>query len=75
VRAVKQLGILDDYIDAGFGFDFVEVYIPTGERVARIPVPPLVEGYPANVGIGRRALHEVCWAGAPRLRALRFGWA
>ena len=23
VRAVKQLGILDDYLDAGFGFDFV----------------------------------------------------
>jgi len=59
VRAVKQLGILDDYLDAGFGFDFVEVYIPTGERVARIPVPRLVDGYPANVGIGRRALHEV----------------
>ncbi len=59
VRAVKQLGILDDYLGAGFGFDFVEVYIPTGERVARIPVPPLVEGYPANIGIGRRALHEV----------------
>jgi 2-polyprenyl-6-methoxyphenol hydroxylase-like FAD-dependent oxidoreductase len=59
VRAVKQLGILDDYLDAGFGFNFVEVYIPTGERVARIPVPPLVEGYPANVGIGRRALHTV----------------
>jgi 2-polyprenyl-6-methoxyphenol hydroxylase-like FAD-dependent oxidoreductase len=64
VRAVKQLGILDDYLDAGFGFDFVEVYIPTGERVARIPVPPLVEGYPANVGIGRRALHEVLGARA-----------
>jgi 2-polyprenyl-6-methoxyphenol hydroxylase-like FAD-dependent oxidoreductase len=59
VRAVKQLGIIDDYLDAGFGFDFVEVFIPTGERVARIPTPKLVEGYPANVGIGRRALHKV----------------
>ncbi len=64
VRAVKQLGILDDYLEAGFGFDFVEVYIPSGERVARIPVPRLVEGYPANVGIGRRALHEVLGARA-----------
>ncbi len=59
VRAVKELGIIDDYLDAGFGFDFVEVYIPTGERVARIPSPKLVDGYPANVGIGRPALHKV----------------
>jgi 2-polyprenyl-6-methoxyphenol hydroxylase-like FAD-dependent oxidoreductase len=59
VRAVKELGIIDDYLEAGFGFDFVEVYIPTGERVARIPSPKLVDGYPANVGIGRRALHKV----------------
>lgn len=59
IRAVKELGIIDDYLDAGFGFDFVEVYQPTGERIARIPSPKLVEGYPASVGIGRRALHNV----------------
>jgi 2-polyprenyl-6-methoxyphenol hydroxylase-like FAD-dependent oxidoreductase len=59
IRAVKQLGIIDDYIAAGFGFEFVEVFLPTGERAARIPSPKLVEGYPANVGIGRPALHRV----------------
>ena len=59
VRAVAALGILDDYIDAGCGFDFVEMYKPDGEMAARIPVQPLVEGYPANVGIGRPALHKV----------------
>lgn len=59
VRATNQLGIIDDYLEAGFGFDHVEVYIPSGERVARLPSPRLVEGLPANVGIGRRALHEV----------------
>lgn len=59
VRAVAELGIIDDYIDAGFGFSFVEVYKPDGEMAARIPVQPLVEGYPANVGIGRPALHKV----------------
>jgi 2-polyprenyl-6-methoxyphenol hydroxylase-like FAD-dependent oxidoreductase len=59
IRAVKALGIIDDYLDAGFGFDFVEIYTPAGEKVARIPSPKLVEGYPANVGIGRRALHTV----------------
>lgn len=59
VRAVAELGIIDDYIDAGFGFNFVEVYKPDGDMAARIPVQPLVEGYPANVGIGRPALHKV----------------
>lgn len=59
IRAVKKLGIIDDYLDAGFGFDFVEVFTSTGQKVARIPSPKLVEGYPASVGIGRRALHTV----------------
>jgi 2-polyprenyl-6-methoxyphenol hydroxylase-like FAD-dependent oxidoreductase len=59
VRAVAELGIIDDYIDAGFGFNFVEVYKPDGEMAARIPVQALVDGYPANVGIGRPALHKV----------------
>ena len=34
VRAVTQLGILDDYVDAGFGFDKIEVFLPSGQRVA-----------------------------------------
>jgi 2-polyprenyl-6-methoxyphenol hydroxylase-like FAD-dependent oxidoreductase len=59
VRAVAELGIIDDYLEAGFGFDFVEVYKPDGALAARLPVRPLVEGYPANVGIGRRALQKV----------------
>jgi 2-polyprenyl-6-methoxyphenol hydroxylase-like FAD-dependent oxidoreductase len=59
VRAMAQLGLLDDYLSAGFGFDTVEVFAPTGQRVARIPSPKLTEGYPANVGVGRRALHKV----------------
>jgi 2-polyprenyl-6-methoxyphenol hydroxylase-like FAD-dependent oxidoreductase len=59
IRAVKELGIIDLYLDAGFGFDFVEVFSPSGQKLARIPAPRLVEDYPANVGIGRRALHTV----------------
>jgi 2-polyprenyl-6-methoxyphenol hydroxylase-like FAD-dependent oxidoreductase len=59
VRAVAELGILDDYLEAGFGFDHVEVYLPSGQQVARIPAPNLAPGYPANVGIGRPALHKV----------------
>lgn len=59
VRAMAQLDLLDDYLEAGFGYDHVSVYLPTGQQVARIPTPALVEGRPANVGIGRRALHKV----------------
>lgn len=59
VRAMTELGLIDDYLEAGFGFDRVQVFIPTGQCVADIPSPRLVEGYPANVGIGRRALHKV----------------
>ena len=59
VRAMAQLGLLDDYLGAGFGFDTVEVFTPAGQSVARIPSPKLAEGYPANIGIGRPALHKV----------------
>jgi 2-polyprenyl-6-methoxyphenol hydroxylase-like FAD-dependent oxidoreductase len=64
VRAVAALGILDDYIHAGFGFDHVSVFAPDGTRVAKIPSPRLLEGYPANVGISRRALRDVLVARA-----------
>ncbi len=59
IRAVAELGILDDYLSAGFGFNHVDVYLPDGQHAVRLPAPRLAEGYPANVGIGRRALHKV----------------
>lgn len=59
IRAMAQLDLIDDYIDAGYGFDNVVVFIPTGVSVGKIPTPKLVEDYPSNVGIGRRALHKV----------------
>lgn len=59
VRAMDQLGVLEAFLDAACGFDAVEIYLPDGTRVARIPTPRLVEGRPSNVGIGRRALQKV----------------
>jgi 2-polyprenyl-6-methoxyphenol hydroxylase-like FAD-dependent oxidoreductase len=59
LRAAKALGILDQYVQAGVGFDAVEVYAPNGMKVARVPSHRLLEGYPANLGIGRPALHGV----------------
>ena len=59
VRAMADLGLLDEYLDAGVGFDAVEIYLPDGTRAARVPSPRLIDRYPSNVGIGRRALHKV----------------
>ncbi|QGP81168.1 FAD-dependent oxidoreductase [Sphingobium sp. CAP-1] len=70
VRAMAQLGVLDAFLDAACGFDAVEIYIPNGERVARVPSPALVPGKPANVGIGRRALQQVLGDSAKALGAV-----
>ncbi len=59
IRAMAELGIVREYLDAGFGFDHVDVYAPTGAHLAKVPSPRLVDEYPANIGVGRRALHEV----------------
>src|SRR5687768_5280997 len=59
LRAVDQLGILDRYIDAGAGFDAVEVYAPDGRKLARVPSHRLLPDRPANLGVGRRALQAV----------------
>lgn len=59
VRAMDALGLLDDYLSAGVGFDAVEIFLPDGTKIARVPSPRLVEGKPANIGIGRPALHKV----------------
>lgn len=59
VRAMAQLELLDSFVASSVGFDAVEIFIPDGTRVARIPAPTLVPGYPANVGISRPALHKL----------------
>ncbi|MBX3592849.1 FAD-dependent oxidoreductase [Sphingomonas sp.] len=74
VRAMDQLGVLDAFLDAASGFDAVEIFIPDGTRVARVPAPSLVEGKPANVGISRRALQRVLGDSAKALGAeIRLG--
>jgi 2-polyprenyl-6-methoxyphenol hydroxylase-like FAD-dependent oxidoreductase len=56
---MAQLGLLDDYLSAAVGFDFVAVHAPDGTLAAKVPSPRLVDGCPANVGIGRQALQQV----------------
>ena len=60
IRAMYELGVIDDYIDAGYGFDHVKIFAPNGMEVAKIPIPPLVEGYPANAGIVMSAGFLIC---------------
>lgn len=59
IRAMDQLGLMDDYLSAGVGFDAVEIFLPNGTQIARVTTPRLVDGRPSNVGIGRPALHKV----------------
>ncbi|MBN4075596.1 MAG: 2-polyprenyl-6-methoxyphenol hydroxylase [SAR86 cluster bacterium] len=59
IRAVAQLGIIDDYLEAGFPFDRLDIYLPNGDLAAKIPAPRLTDKYPAQLGISRRALQKV----------------
>ncbi len=74
VRAMSQLGILDEYLDASFGFDRVDVFLPDGRLVAQVPSPKLIDGKPANLGVSRPALHKVLGDAAIRAGArIRLG--
>ena len=59
IRAMAQLGLVDDYVAAGVPFDKVAVHLPDGTCVAQVPMPRLVDRYPAALGIGRPALHKI----------------
>lgn len=59
LRAAQELGILEGYLAAGVGFDAVEIFAPSGQKLARIPGHPVAQGLPVNVGIGRPALHKL----------------
>jgi 2-polyprenyl-6-methoxyphenol hydroxylase-like FAD-dependent oxidoreductase len=60
LRAIAGLGLLDQYLSAGFGFDWVKVFNMDGKALAALPSPRLAgAGHPANVGISRPALHKI----------------
>src|SRR5690349_10367011 len=45
IRAMAELGVVEDYIAAGVGFDKVAVHAPNGMLVAEVPSHRLVETY------------------------------
>lgn len=59
IRAMAELDLFEDYLAAGVGFDNIAIHAPDGTKVAEIPAPRLTDKYPANIGIGRPALHKV----------------
>jgi 2-polyprenyl-6-methoxyphenol hydroxylase-like FAD-dependent oxidoreductase len=59
LRAAQDLGIIQGYLDAGVGFDAVEIFLPGGQKVARVPGHRLAPELPVNLGISRRALHTL----------------
>lgn len=69
VRALAGLGLADEYVSAGYAYNAVEIYAPNGSLIARIPSISLIEGYPASMGIPRRALHRVLENAAERAGA------
>jgi 2-polyprenyl-6-methoxyphenol hydroxylase-like FAD-dependent oxidoreductase len=59
VRVMAQLGLLDDYVATGFGFDAVEFFDAGGKPIATVPAPRLVPDYPSMIGIGRVAVNKL----------------
>lgn len=74
IRAISQLGIVDDYLESGYGFDNVEIYSREGDLLANVQQTRLVEGYPAQIGITRPALQKLLGRNAFAAGAqVRFG--
>jgi 2-polyprenyl-6-methoxyphenol hydroxylase-like FAD-dependent oxidoreductase len=64
IRAMDQLGVLDAFLDAACGFDAVEIYMPDGTRVARVPTPRWSKAArPTSASAAARC--SACWATAP----------
>jgi 2-polyprenyl-6-methoxyphenol hydroxylase-like FAD-dependent oxidoreductase len=75
VRAMAQLGLVDEYLAASFPFENVAIHAPDGHLLATLPGRRLAgPNYPANLGIARPALHDVLTrAAADRGASVRLG--
>ncbi|OJU10146.1 MAG: 2-polyprenyl-6-methoxyphenol hydroxylase, partial [Caulobacterales bacterium 68-7] len=70
VRAMAQLGLVDEYLGSAFGFDCVRMSNAAGVQIAEVPSPRLPgHHYPANLGVSRPALHEILGRTAQALGA------
>jgi 2-polyprenyl-6-methoxyphenol hydroxylase-like FAD-dependent oxidoreductase len=73
LRAFRRLGVLEAFLAQGAASDGVEIYIPTGVKVADLPTPRIAgPDVPGNAGIMRpvlaRILAEATQAAGARVR-------
>jgi len=76
VRAMGELGILDDYLSHAFGFDSTTLFVgPGGVQDAKFDTPRLAgPDYPSNAGIRRPDLQAVLAKGVEKTGcAVRLG--
>lgn len=68
VRAMDQLGVLDDYLSHAFGFDSTTLFVgPQGVQDAKFDTPRLAgPDYPSNAGIRRPDLQAVLAKGVEK---------
>jgi 2-polyprenyl-6-methoxyphenol hydroxylase-like FAD-dependent oxidoreductase len=60
MRALRQLGVIDAFLAEGDGSDGVEIFIPTGQKVAELPTPRIAgPDVPGNGAIMRPVLARI----------------
>ena len=68
LRALREVGVLDDCISRGFGQTFFKACDAEGNITGTVDLPRLLgPNYPATIGIMRHAVHEVFAAELSRL--------
>ncbi|MER8187312.1 FAD-dependent monooxygenase [Kitasatospora sp. NPDC094015] len=73
LHVMREIGVLDACLTAGFGWDTLTICDPVGNTLAKIPQPRMDEA-PASLGIPRPALAAVLGAAATAAGAeLTFG--
>ncbi|MFD7584792.1 FAD-dependent monooxygenase [Kitasatospora sp. NPDC059811] len=73
LHVMREIGVLDDCLAAGFEWEVLTICDPTGTTLAKIPQPRMGDA-PSNNGIPRPALAQVLATAATRAGAtLRFG--
>lgn len=60
LRALRRLGVLDAFLEQGAASDGVDIFIPTGVKVAALPTPRIAgPDVPGNAGIMRPVLARI----------------
>lgn len=68
VRALAQLGLADAAVKAGFSYNGARFLTMDGKVIAELPGESVADGFPADLGLTRPALHKVL---SDKVKALR----